>query len=67
MASHSASPYSITQHRVPEGVSVKNGGDILWKLRRLVVSRLPQNTVTRIAQTRARVLAARVDGKIGAM
>ena len=60
-------PHSITQHRVPEGVSVKNGGDILWKLRRLVVSRLPQNTVTRIAQTRARVLAARVDGKIGAM
>ena len=67
MASHSASPYSITQHRVPEGVSIKEGGDILWKLRRLVMPRLPQNTVTRIAQTRARVLAARVGDKRGAM
>lgn len=67
MASHSASPYSITQHRVPEGVSIKEGGDIRWKLRRLVMPRLPQNTVTRIAQARARVLAARVGDKRGAM
>lgn len=67
MASHSASPYSITQHRVPEGVSIKEGGDILWKLRRLAMPRLPQNTVTRIAQARVRVLAARVGDKRGAI
>lgn len=59
-------PEAVTRHEIPDGTSVRNGGDILWKLRRSVVSCLPQVTVTRIAQTRAGLIAARADKKTGA-
>jgi hypothetical protein len=36
----------------------------VWKLRRFVVSRLPRDTVTRIAQTRARIIAARAGNEV---
>lgn len=58
-------PHAITQHRVPEGVAVKNGGDTLWKLRRFVVAHLPRNTVTQIAQIRAHIIAALARNKTG--
>jgi len=58
-------PQAITKHKIPEGTPVKNGGNALWKLRRAVVSRLPLRTVTRIAQIRASIIAARAGGKIG--
>ena len=58
-------PQAITKHKVPEGTPVKNGGDALWKLRRSVVSHLPRGTVTRIAQTRASIIAARAGNRMG--
>lgn len=58
-------PQSIIQHKVPAGEAVQNGGDMLWKLRRSVVSRLPRSTVTQIAQARAKFLAARATRKTG--
>ncbi|WP_138934706.1 class I SAM-dependent methyltransferase [Roseovarius arcticus] len=59
-------PHAITTHEIPTGSRVKNGGNALWKLRRSVVSNLPRATVTRIAQTRAHIIAARAGKKIGA-
>ena len=59
-------PAAIAQHQIPNGASVQNGGNIAWKLRRFVVSRLPQNAVTQIAQLRAKIIAARAHGKTGA-
>ncbi|WPZ31695.1 methyltransferase domain-containing protein (plasmid) [Sulfitobacter sp. OXR-159] len=59
-------PAAIAQHQIPNGASVQNGGNIAWKLRRFVVSRMPQNAVTQIAQLRAKIIAARAHGKTGA-
>ena len=52
-------PSAITDQKIPEGHRVENGGDALWKMRRAAVSQLPRGTVTRIAQIRARIIAAR--------
>lgn len=52
-------PDAVLKHALPTGQKVKNGGDALWRLRRGIVSHLPQTTVTKIAQARASVLAAR--------
>lgn len=52
-------PEAVTRHRLPEGQALSDGGDALWRLRRGVVSCLPRQTVTRIAQIRAARLAAR--------
>jgi hypothetical protein len=54
-------PESITKHKIAGGTAVKNGGDAMWRLRRQVVSHLPRGTVTRIAQARASILAARAN------
>ena len=51
-------PHQITQHAVPKGQKVKDAGNLPWRMRKAVVSRLPQGTVTRIAQKRAAYLAA---------
>jgi hypothetical protein len=59
-------PAAIAQHQIPNGAFVQNGGNIAWKLRRFVVSRMPQNAVTQIAQLRAKIIAARAHGKTGA-
>ena len=56
-------PAAVTDHAVGAGMSVKNGGDAMWRLRRNVVSMLPQGTVTRIAQARAGIIAARAGAK----
>jgi hypothetical protein len=42
---------------VSEGTELAEGGNAKWRLRRAIVGRLPRNTVTRIAQLRASVLA----------
>lgn len=52
-------PDAIRDHAVPAGQPVEDAGDLGWRLRRKIVSRLPQGTVTRIAQIRASVLAAK--------
>ena len=56
-------PAAVTDHAVGAGVPLKNGGDAMWRLRRNVVSKLPQGTVTRIAQVRASIIAARAGSK----
>ena len=50
--------------KLAPGQVLKNAGDLKWRLRRGVVSFLPQTTVTRIAQARASVLAARSQRKL---
>ena len=52
-------PDDIMRSEVPEGTPVKEGGDLVWRLRRAVVSHLPRQTVTQIAQVRAGILAKR--------
>ncbi|MEP4195347.1 MAG: GtrA family protein [Aliishimia sp.] len=52
-------PASIRAHQVREGQSLQNAGDLMWCVRRNIVAQLPQNTVTRIAQARAFMLATR--------
>lgn len=52
-------PEQVLQHALPEGAQLKNGGDTMWRLRRGIVSHLPQTTVTRIAQARAALIAAK--------
>ncbi|NNE51437.1 MAG: hypothetical protein HKN30_03445 [Sulfitobacter sp.] len=56
-------PAEVLACEVPAGQAVENGGDALWKLRRALVSHLPEGTVTRIAQTRAKIIAARARRK----
>ena len=51
-------PDEVLQHEIPADQSVQDGGDVLWLLRKSVVSRLPGNTVTQIAKVRAAVIAA---------
>ncbi|WP_102108099.1 methyltransferase domain-containing protein [Oceaniglobus roseus] len=46
-------PEVVRATALPAGVRLREGGDALWRLRRGVVSCLPQGTVTRIAQLRA--------------
>lgn len=55
-------PRDVLEHAVAQGTPVANGGDALWRLRRGIVSNLPQGTVTRIAQVRAAIIAARAGG-----
>ncbi|MEO5619444.1 MAG: methyltransferase domain-containing protein [Cypionkella sp.] len=52
-------PEAVLKTALPEGEALRNGGDLIWRLRRTVVARLPQGTVTRIAQARAAIIAAR--------
>ncbi len=50
-------PDEVLRTAVPTAHKVADGGDAMWKLRREIVSRLPRNVVTKIAQARAAVLA----------
>lgn len=50
-------PEQVLRHAVPEGSKVADGGDLAWRLRRTIVSRLPRPAVTQIAKSRALVLA----------
>ena len=52
-------PDAITRHRLKDGEAVKDAGGLAWSLRKAVVARLPQQTVTQIAQFRAARIAAR--------
>ncbi len=52
-------PSGVLDHVVPSGQPLRDGGDLRWRLRKTLVSRLPERTVTRIAQIRAARLAAR--------
>lgn len=52
-------PEDVLACAVGDGVSLAEGGDFAWQLRRRVVSLLPRDVVTRIAQVRARVIATR--------
>ena len=52
-------PDEVLATEVPTGVDVLNGGDLMWRLRCGVVSKLPRRIVTQIAQSRAALLAAR--------
>lgn len=52
-------PDPVLKYALPNGQKLHNGGDRLWRLRQKVVSRLPQDTVTRIARTRAAFIAMR--------
>ncbi|KEJ96442.1 hypothetical protein SAMN05444149_103667 [Pseudosulfitobacter pseudonitzschiae] len=56
-------PAAVTDHVVDADKALQNGGDAMWRLRRNVVSMLPQGTVTRIAQARAGIIAARAGAK----
>ena len=50
-------PARVVQTMVSEGTELAESGNVKWRLRRAIVGRLPRNTVTRIAQLRASVLA----------
>jgi SAM-dependent methyltransferase len=52
-------PRAVLDHAVAEGTELRNAGHLMWRLRRSIVSGLPLGTVTRIAQLRAAVLAAK--------
>ncbi len=52
-----ALPESILNTALPEGVPLREGGDIRWRLRRRIVRALPCTAVTGIAKARAAVLA----------
>lgn len=52
-------PETVTGHAVPRGQKLRNAGDLTWRLRRGIVSRLPQAAVTQIAQVRAALIASR--------
>ena len=60
-------PEAITMHELTDGAKVREGGNAMWKLRRTIVLRLPSAMVTRIAQVRAKIIAARANQKVGAM
>lgn len=49
----------VLRHAAPHNQKLADGGNVMWKLRRSAVSHLPQHTVTRIAQARAWLIAAR--------
>lgn len=52
-------PEAVTSCAISEGQKVRNAGDLKWRLRRRIVSHLPQAAVTQIAQTRASLIATR--------
>lgn len=52
-------PQEVLDSRIPSGQKVPLAGSLGWRMRRGVVSLLPQALVTRIAQVRAAVLARR--------
>ena len=52
-------PDAVKKHALADNGTLQNGGDAIWRLRRNVVSHLPRSTVTRIAQIRASIIAAR--------
>lgn len=52
-------PDAVLAHEVAPGHAIENGGNPAWRLRRGLVSLLPRQAVTRIAQARAAVLARR--------
>jgi hypothetical protein len=58
-------PEAVSKHAVANNVPLQDGGDAIWRIRRNVVSCLPRGTVTRIAQVRASIIAARAGGKMG--
>lgn len=51
---------------IPDGEQVQNGGGAIWRLRKSVVSYLPQFAVTLIAQVRAALIARRANIKANA-
>lgn len=51
-------PEAVLNSLVPQGQDLSEGGDLMWRLRRAVVSNLPRKSVTKIAQVRAATLAA---------
>jgi hypothetical protein len=58
-------PAEVLSTKVPTGTLVSNGGSMSWRLRRAIVSFLPRNIVTKIAQKRAAILvrkAQRLNG-----
>ncbi len=58
-------PEQVLRTEIPIGRPVPNGGSLLWRLRRAIVSLLPRNVVTKIAQVRAAALvrkARRLNG-----
>lgn len=57
-------PDAVKKYALAENDTLQNGGDVIWRLRRNVVSHLPRGTVTRIAQIRASVIAARARVKM---
>lgn len=50
-------PDEVLKTEIPANQQVANGGDLLWRLRRGIVSNLPRGSVTKIAQIRAAILA----------
>lgn len=52
-------PPEILATEIPAGKPVKNAGNLAWRMRLAVVSKLPRSVVTFIAQARALVLAIR--------
>lgn len=56
-------PQEVLATEVPADTPLQSGGDIAWRVRRHIVSHLPQKTVTRIAQQRAKLIAARARRK----
>ncbi len=56
-------PDHIRATGIPAGEKVRDGGDLMWKLRRNIVGHLPQGTVTKIAQARAKIIAARANAR----
>lgn len=52
-------PDAVARTELPQGAKVSEGGDLMWYLRRRIVSHLPRGAVTKIAQVRAGFLAKR--------
>lgn len=57
-------PDEVMACAVPDGKKLCNGGNAPWRLRCGIVSYLPQSAVTRIAQTRAAIIAARAGSRV---
>lgn len=56
-------PDAVKNHALADNETLQDGGDAIWRLRRNIVSHLPGSTVTRIAQFRAGIIAARARNK----
>jgi hypothetical protein len=57
-------PDAVKKHALAPNGTLQDGGDAIWRLRRKVVSHLPRSTVTRIAQIRAGIIAARARSRM---